>query len=94
MKQRGGNELGRLFTRRKAGPQVQILLIGSLLAYPRGLGVVGIRNPHAERRMDYEPLQKTGGSNMIAEVHGAVYFAHGLILGGILVAFAMFIGRK
>jgi hypothetical protein len=44
--------------------------------------------------MDYEPLQKTGGSNMIAEVHGAVYFAHGLILGGILAAFAMFIGRK
>jgi len=44
--------------------------------------------------MDYEPLQKTGGSNMIAEVHGSIYFAHGLILGGILVAFAMFIGRK
>jgi hypothetical protein len=31
---------------------------------------------------------------MIAEIHGAVYFAHGLILGGILAAFAMFIGRK
>ena len=88
------NELGSLLARRKADPQVQILFIGSPLADPRGLGVVGIRNPHAERRMDYEPLQKTGGSNMIAEVHGAVYFAHGLILGGILVAFAMFIGRK
>jgi hypothetical protein len=35
-----------------------------------------------------------GGLAMIAEVHGSVYFAHGLILGGILVAFAMFIGRK
>jgi hypothetical protein len=35
-----------------------------------------------------------GGLAMIAEIHGAVYFAHGLILGGILVAFAMFIGRK
>jgi hypothetical protein len=31
---------------------------------------------------------------MIAEVHGAVFYAHGLITGGILVAFAMFIGRK
>lgn len=31
---------------------------------------------------------------MIAEVHQSVAFAHGLILGGILVAFAMFIGRK
>ena len=31
---------------------------------------------------------------MIAEVHGSVYFAHGLILGGILAAFAMFVGRK
>jgi hypothetical protein len=44
--------------------------------------------------MDYEPLQKNGGSKMIAEIHGAVYYAHGLITGGILVAFAMFIGRK
>ena len=35
-----------------------------------------------------------GGLAMIAEVHGAVYYAHGLITGGILVAFAMFIGRK
>jgi hypothetical protein len=35
-----------------------------------------------------------GGLAMIAEAHGAVYFAHGLILGGILVAFAMFVGRK
>ena len=43
------NELGRLLTRRKADPQVQILFIGSPLADPRGLGVVGIRNPHAER---------------------------------------------
>ncbi len=34
------------------------------------------------------------GGCMIAEVHGAVYYAHGLITGGILVAFAMFIGRK
>ncbi len=88
------NELGRLLTRRKADPQVQILWFGSSLADPRGLGMVGIRNPHAQRRMDYEPLQKNGGSKMIAEIHGAVYFAHGLILGGILVAFAMFIGRK
>jgi len=31
---------------------------------------------------------------MIAEVHGAVYFAHGLILGGILVAFALLVTRK
>jgi hypothetical protein len=88
------NELGSLLARRKAGPQVQILLIGSPLAYPRRLGVVGIRNPHAERRMDYEPLQKTGGSKMIAEVHQSVAFAHGLILGGVLVAFALLVTRK
>lgn len=31
---------------------------------------------------------------MIAEVHQAVAFTHGLILGGLLIAFAMFIGRK
>jgi len=31
---------------------------------------------------------------MIAEVHQAVAFTHGLILGGVLIAFAMFVGRK
>jgi len=31
---------------------------------------------------------------MIAEIHGSVYFAHGLILGGLLVAFAIFVVRK
>lgn len=28
------------------------------------------------------------------EAHGAVYFAHGLILGGILVGFAWIVLRK
>lgn len=31
---------------------------------------------------------------MIAEVHQAIVFTHGLILGGILVAFALLILRK
>ena len=31
---------------------------------------------------------------MIAEVHQAVAFTHGLILGGILVAFALLVLRK
>jgi hypothetical protein len=31
---------------------------------------------------------------MIAEVHQSVAFAHGLILGGILVAFALLVTRK
>jgi hypothetical protein len=29
-----------------------------------------------------------GGLEMIAETHGAVYYVHGLISGGVLVAFA------
>jgi len=31
---------------------------------------------------------------MIAEVSTGVAFAHGLILGGILAAFALLVGRK
>jgi len=31
---------------------------------------------------------------MIAEASTGIVFAHGLILGGILAAFAMFVGRK
>jgi hypothetical protein len=32
--------------------------------------------------------------DMESEIHGAVYFAHGLILGGILTAFALLVVRK